>query len=114
MLLITLPLTGCVTFPPLKMSGVDATNGSFVEDRTKPDSYPGFGFAEGNIYSCRYGIRHIGQARYVPSKAVIFGALLVESRPEIATHRVVLDQFDVYQNYRLRSLSGTRSMGGAI
>ena len=114
LLLALIMLSGCISFPPVKMEGLDAKTGAFVIDRTKPDSYPGFGLAQGNIYSCRAGIQHIGQKNLIPPKAIMFGALLSREKPEIVYHQVVLEQFDVYRNYRLRSLSGTRAMGGAI
>lgn len=113
-LMLLLPVTGCVSLPPLAMSDLNAEDGSYVVDSTGKDRYPPFGAAEGNIYSCRAGIRHIGFERFVPPKAATFGALMVKARPEVASRRVVLEQFDVYQNYRLRSLSGTRAMGGAV
>ena len=113
-LLVLGALSGCITLPAFQMSGLDAGKGSFVVDKTKPDSYPAVGIAEGNIYSCRAGIRFIKAERFVPPKAATFGALLAKELPEITFHRVVLERFDVYQNYRLRSLSGTRVMGGGV
>jgi hypothetical protein len=114
LLLALIMLSGCISFPPVKMEGLEAEKGVFVIDHTKPDSYPGFGLAQGNIYSCRAGIQHIEQKNFIPPKAIMFGALLSRDKPDIVSHQVVLEQFDVYRNYRLRSLSDTRSMGGAI
>lgn len=114
MLLLLGTLSGCVTLPPIKVPGLDSVSGSFVIDQTKPDNYPAVGLAEGNIYSCRAGIRYIKGERFTPSKAATFGALLVKELPGITARRVVLERFEIYQNYRLRSLSGTRPMGGAV
>lgn len=114
LLFVLIMLSGCISFPPVKMEGLEAEKGVFVIDQTKPDSYPAFGLAQGNIYSCRAGIQHIDQKNLIPPKAIMFGALLSRDKPDIVSHQVVLEQFDIYRNYRLRSLSGTRSMGGAV
>lgn len=114
MLFLLGSLSGCLTLPPLKMTELESAQGAFVIDKTKPDNYPAVGIAEANIYSCRMGIRFIKRDRFAMPKPTVFGALLAKERPDIASHQVVLERFDVYQNYRLRALSGTRSMGGAV
>ena len=113
-MLVMISISACGTLPKLQMAELQGLDGSFVVDKTKPDSYPAVGLAEGNIYSCRAGIRFIKQERFDPPKAVTFGALLAKAKPELASHRVVLERFDVYQNQRLRTLSASGAAGGLI
>jgi hypothetical protein len=94
--------TGCMPKRNLAVHDLPAIASPFVEDRTLPDSYPGFGAGEGNIYSCRYGISIVRADEFVPPKARMFEALLARERPAIEQHRVVLHRFDVYNNTRLK------------
>jgi len=54
-------------------------------DTTEPDSYPGFMVAEGNIYSCRYGIHHQSQEEFDPPKAQVFATLLARNVPGVTS-----------------------------
>jgi hypothetical protein len=88
---------------------------AYVEDRTAPDDYPGFMAAEGNIYSCRYGIHHQSVDEFAPPKKDIFAALLAKAVPGIVDQHVVLRRFDVYFNYRLKALdTAGKAIGGAV
>ncbi|MEO6927457.1 MAG: hypothetical protein ABI129_12405 [Rhodanobacter sp.] len=98
-------LGGCASIgSPVKIPSPANVDTSYVTDATKPDHYPGFLAAEGNIYSCRYGIHHESRAEFSPPKATIFASLLEQSLPGISTHHVVLQRFDVYENKRLKML----------
>jgi len=97
-------LTGCASAirRDVAMPGITAGAPTFVVDETKPDDYPGYMAAEGNIYSCRYGIHHLARDEFSPSKAVIFESLLRQEVPEVEGRRVVLERFDVYHNAKMR------------
>jgi hypothetical protein len=73
-------------------------------DHTLPDSYPGFLIGEGNDLSCRYGIHFESRQEFNPPKVQMFADLLARALPQITTHRVVLERFDVYYNHRLEAL----------
>lgn len=108
--------TGCASMRnDVVMSDLPPDTAAYLVDNTKPDRYPSFMAAEGNIYSCRYGIHHQSREEYSPPKAVMFGALLRREIPSIDQHHVELDRFDVYHNQRLKMLSiaGT-GMGGFV
>lgn len=116
MLLVMVCLAGCVSLQnKVVMPDADASAGTMVKDATTPDTYPGFGLAEGNIYSCRYGIHHQSVEEFVPDKARIFSALLHQAAPGIDPRRVVLERFDVYYNYRLKALGHIgQDFGGIV
>jgi hypothetical protein len=59
---------------------------------------------EGNDYGCRYGIHFESKAEYNPPKAQLFADLLAQDLPAITTHKVVLQRFDVYYNYRYKQI----------
>lgn len=109
-------LTGCATIGnTVVMSDATDTLSDYLVDRTGPDNYPSFMAAEGNIYSCRYGIHHQSMEEFSPPKSVMFGSLLRKELPDISSRQVVLHRFDVYHNRRLRTLKIAGSgMGGAI
>ena len=75
------------------------------------DNYPGFMAAEGNIYSCRYGISFKTSEEFNPRKEQVFSALLAKNVPGIESHVVILRRFDVYVNNRLAHL---RAAGTAV
>lgn len=110
-------LVGCTIAPTrVDFSREPETEHSFVKDALRPDAYPSFAAAEGNIYSCRYGIRLLSSSGFVPSKIAIFERLLVQADLAFAGREVVLERFDVYFNWRLRLLGDVsrRSDMGAI
>ncbi len=108
--------TGCATMShKVKYEQLDASPTSYVVDETKPDAYPGFLAAEGNIYSCRYGIHHQSQEEFEPPKVEVFAKLLAKYDPRMKSRRVVLQRFDVYYNHRLKAVAtGTAAAGGAV
>jgi hypothetical protein len=108
--------TGCATMNhKVKYEQLDASPTSYVVDETKPDGYPGFLAAEGNIYSCRYGIHHQSQEEFEPPKVEVFAKLMAKYDPKVTSRRVVLQRFDVYYNHRLKAVaSGTAAAGGAV
>lgn len=81
-------LVGCVSLPELVMSDLGPVDGTYVIDESVPDRYPGVALAEGNIYSCRFGIAHIRRDRMRPPVADTFGALLAKEKPEIGRAHV--------------------------
>jgi hypothetical protein len=108
--------TACATMHhKVKYEQLDPSPASYVVDETKPDAYPGFLAAEGNIYSCRYGIHHQSQDEFEPPKVEVFAKLLAKYDPKLTSRRVVLQRFDVYYNHRLKAVaSGTAAAGGAV
>jgi hypothetical protein len=108
--------TGCATMNhKVKYEQLDASPTSYVVDETKPDAYPGFLAAQGNIYSCRYGIHHQSQDEFEPPKVEVFAKLLAKYNPTVTSRRVVLQRFDVYENHRLKAVAtGTAAAGGAV
>lgn len=111
--LIAVLVAGCATIGnQVKITSAANVDTSYVTDATTPDNYAGYLAGEGNIYSCRYGIHMESQAEFTPPKAQIFASLLEQSRPEIVTHHVVLQRFDVYQNQRLKMLHNVGAMEG--
>jgi hypothetical protein len=107
-------LGGCMSTRPLVVDLPDAT-GVDVVDRTQPDDYPGFAAGEGNIYNCRYGIRHVAAAEFQPPRAKQLAAALAADAPSVAGTAVELQRFDVYLNYRLRGLNAAgQTIGGGI
>ena len=105
--------TGCLSHT-VKFETLDLASASYVVDKTTPDSYPGFMVAEGNIYSCRYGIHHQSREEYDPPKAVVFGTLLAKSVPGVTSHKVTLQRFDVYYNHRIKALGVAGSAIGGV
>ena len=104
-MLAALAASGCATHSnQVVMTNLTSPTKPFVVDRTSADDYPGFATGYGNIYSCRYGIRHQPADAYSPPKTDMFAALLADAVPAVTNHRVVLRRFDVYVNERLRSL----------
>jgi hypothetical protein len=111
--LVAALLSGCASIGnPVSVTTPSQIDTAFVTDATKPDNYPGYLAGEGNIYSCRFGIHMESKAEFNPPKAQIFASLLAQDRPEISTHHVVLQRFDVYQNQRLKMLNKVGSMEG--
>ena len=110
-------LTGCTVMDnQVKMDDLQKPSAAFLVDKTHPDSYPAFLAAEGNDLSCRYGIHHESAAEFSPQKSQLFAALLAQALPPIVSHKVVLEQFDVYYNHRLKTLHqlGSGGLGGAL
>jgi hypothetical protein len=108
-------LGGCLPASSIKFDQPLATPEPYVSSAIKADDYPSFAFGEGNIYSCRYGIHFYSAAEFSPSKLQVFSSLLASAKPAIVAHKVQLDRFDVYHNWRLRLLSAAgNSMGGAV
>jgi hypothetical protein len=117
MVLGTIALTGCAVMDnQVKMDNLQKPTASFLVDKSGPDSYPAFLAAEGNDLSCRYGIHHESAAEFTPPKAQVFASLLEQALPSIASHKVVLQQFDVYYNHRLKALHvlGSGGLGGVV
>lgn len=112
-------LCGCgLVRHEVKFDGVEPAAGAYVRDATEPDGYPPFGFAEGYIFSCRYGIHHQSREDFDPPKDQVFAALLAKNLPVVVKHEVVLQRFDVYYNHRLKALKqasiGTGGIVGQI
>ncbi|MNV10273.1 hypothetical protein D3C71_1007870 [compost metagenome] len=70
----------------------------FVVDATTQDAKRAYLAAEGNIYSCWYGIHQLSQSEFTPPKAEMFESMLAGVIPEVVTRRVVLERFDVFHN----------------
>jgi hypothetical protein len=108
--------TGCATMNhKVKYEQLDALPTSYVADEMKSNTYPGFLAAEGNIYSCRYGIHYLSQDEFEPTKREVFAKLLAKYDPAATSRRVVLQRFDVYYNHRLKAVAtGSAAAGGAV
>lgn len=112
-------LAGCASIRnPVAMPDLRPPDQMFLVDRTPPDGYPGFMVAEGNIYSCRYGIRFQTAREFDPPKGQMLAALLAEFSPRITQHEVMLERFDVYYNQRPKMLrighaAGVAALAGA-
>ena len=100
----------------VSMADLKQPSQQFVVDQTRADDYPGFLTGEGNDLGCRYGIHFESATEFAPPKAQMFSALLANASPRITTHKVVLQKFDVYYNYRLRALHtlGSGGVGGFV
>ena len=110
-------LSGCASLNrPVAMTDLHAPAQQYVADQTPADDYPGFLAGEGNDFSCHYGIHFESQEEFSPPKPQIFADLLAQDVPAITTHKVVLQRFDVYYNYRLKILHalGSAGIGGAV
>ncbi len=111
-------ITACSANRNIVFTDTESNTGkpSYLANELKTDDYPSFMVGEGNIYSCRYGISFISSDEFVPPKDQIFSALLKRNLPNIETHKVALERFDVYYNRRLRTLSAATAgiIGGAI
>jgi len=95
-------LSGCAT-KTVKMNGLTSPK-SFLVSKLKEVDYPSFMAAEGNIYSCRYGIAYKRPVEFMPPRDVIFAGLLYRYYPAIKNKNVELHQFDIYYNNRLKLL----------
>lgn len=114
-ILIMASLCGCASLNNnVVMSSLPTSNTSFLINKTQPTDYPGYMAAQGNIYSCRYGIHAQSEAEFSPPKATMFAALLVKALPSISKYSVVLERFDVYENNRLANLHVAGSAIGGI
>jgi hypothetical protein len=110
-------MSGCALKKNVVLNNIGTTpiDDSYVNNQLDPDSYPGFMAGQGNIYSCRYGIAFITRKEFTPPKEQMFAFLLKQNIPNIDKHKVTLEQFDVYYNQRLKSLSGAgTAMGGIV
>ncbi len=113
--LVVAGISGCSSLKNnVVMPNVSAPQAEYVLDHTTSDDYPSYMVAEGNIYSCRYGIHHQSLAEFSPSKVAIFGSILRQQLPSAAQHRVVLTRFDVYHNQQLKLLRMTGSALGGV
>lgn len=113
--LVAAGISGCSSLKNnVVMPHVSAAQAEYVIDHTTSDDYPSFMVAEGNIYSCRYGIHHQSLAEFSPSKVAIFGSILRQQLPSAAQHKVVLTRFDVYHNQQLKLLRMTGSALGGV
>lgn len=112
-----LGLGGCASLDrPVAMTDLQAPAQQYLSDQTAPDDYPGFLAGEGNDFSCHYGIHFETREEFSPPKVQLFTDLLAQDLPAITSHKVVLERFDVYYNYRLKLLHrlGQSGIGGAI
>src|SRR5690242_825976 len=110
-----LGLGGCAAMnKPITMNDLRPPAQPYVVDQSPADSYPGFLAAEGNDFSCRYGIHFEFKEEFTPPKAQLFTDLLAQDLPAITSHKVVLQRFDVYYNYRLKLIHalGSAGLGG--
>lgn len=107
-------LSGCAIQHAVVMPGLQQPVTGYVVDESKPDDYPGFGVAEGNIYSCRYGIHYQTPEEYKPPRAQMFADILAAASPDITKHHVVLKRFDVYFNQRLGMLHMAGGLIGGL
>lgn len=115
-LLLGFSLAGCSVMEN-KVQMADLAQGptNFIVDQTAPDDYPGYMAAEGNIYSCRYGIHHQSNDEFSPPKVQVLAGLLAKHLPSITKRKVVVSRFDVYYNHRLKMLSTAgAAIGGAV
>ena len=112
-----LGLGGCAAMnKPVTMTDLRPPAQQYLVDRSPADSYPGFLAAEGNDFSCRYGIHFESEDEFTPPKAQLFTDLLAQDLPGITAHQVVLQRFDVYYNYRLKLIHtlGSAGLGGVV
>ncbi|WP_152982485.1 hypothetical protein [Stenotrophomonas humi] len=86
----------------------------FVVDATTQDEKRAFLAAEGNIYSCWYGIHQLSQKEFTPPKAKMFESMLAGAVPEVVTHRVVLERFDVFHNVQGNLSRSARTAASAV
>jgi hypothetical protein len=110
-------LSGCASLDrPVAMTDLHTPVQQYVDDQSPADNYPGFLTGEGSDFSCRYGIHFESKQEFSPPKAQLFGDLLAQDLPTITSHKVVLQRFDVYYNYRLKILHalGNAGIGGII
>ncbi|MBI3479089.1 MAG: hypothetical protein HY016_01845 [Nitrosomonadales bacterium] len=109
-------MTGCANMDnQISMGDLRQPSLQFVVDKTQPDNYSGYMAAEGNIYSCRFGIHYETKDEFSPPKAQIFAALIEKVSPTIISHDVILERFDVYYNHRLKALHiASATFGGGI
>jgi hypothetical protein len=117
MVLGGLALAGCTVMDnQVKMDELQKPTAAYLIDKTGPDKYPAYLAAEGNDLTCRFGIHHESAAEFSPPKAQLFASLLAQALPSIVSHKVVLEQFDVYYNHRLKTLHalGSGGLGGAL
>jgi len=114
LLSLTVFLTACATGPSVNIAEVPASYRSSINSKITSDSYPSFMAAEGNIYSCRYGIALVKSDSFQPPKEHIFASYLKKYRPDINTSQITLRQLDVYHNNRLEMLAGAGAAVGGI
>ena len=114
-LVLSAAICGCSINYNMEMKGLTLPEQPFVINKLKEDSYPGYMAAEGNIYSCRYGIHYMTSKEMSPPKHEIFASLLAKYKPGVENKSVTLNRFDVYYNQRLRDLStAAPAAGGAL
>ena len=115
LLILTVCLTsGCAGIKHhIFIPGVEAPKESYVENHLQKDNYPGFLAAEGNIYSCRYGIHFMSHSELPHPKDVIFASMFAKYHPEITKHKIKLHRFDIYYNWRIRALKNAAPAVGA-
>jgi hypothetical protein len=100
-----------VAFNELPKAGPAPT---YVVDKSTPDDYPAKMAGELNDFSCRYGIHHLAVDEFTPPKAQVFATLLAHELPQITSHQVVLNRFDIYDNHRLQSLHKLSQVTGGV
>lgn len=99
--LVTVVVAGCSTLPVAQMSAASPpvnNNVKFIDERTSPSAGP-FMFAEGNIFSCHYGIKKIGPKAMQPDRMALLHSYLANQIFSGAQeHTAVVKRFDIYWN----------------
>lgn len=111
--LLILLVTGCAVTPPVTFNNLPPSKLSITNNLSKVD-YPSYMAGAGNIYSCRFGIYYKTPDEFSPAREIIFASLLEKNIPQIKNHTIVLLQFDVYYNKRLKQLHAAGSAIGGI
>ena len=111
---LTLLITSCAVTPPVSFNVLPKSKLSITNNLSTVD-YPGYMAGAGNIYSCRFGIYYKTPDEFSPSREVIFASLMEKNIPKIENHKIVLLQFDVYYNRRLKQLrTASKAIGSGI
>lgn len=112
----SLIVSACSVGPEISIKEIPASFRSAINADITADNYPAFMAAEGNIYSCRYGIGLVTGEKFSPAKEHIFAAYIKKFRPDINVSQIKLTQVDIYFNQRLQLLdmAGASVIGGAV
>lgn len=105
LLIITVALTavvcGCASLPVAQIPtvAIPQTDKVVFEDKTVSPNAGPYMFAEGNIYSCHYGIKKIGSGAMQPNRMVLLHSYLDNQIFKGSqSHTAIVNRFDIYWN----------------
>lgn len=112
---LTLVMCGCASLPVAQIPTVaipQADKVLFEDQRVSPSAGP-FLFAEGNVYSCHYGIKKIGDGAMQPDRMTALHSYLdnrvfKDGKP----HTVIVTRFDIYWNQHVTGERGVFGLAG--